>query len=98
MGFYTSLKQLIDQEDKLCQDIQTGINILDATKQMEQEGRDLSAHSEFIRRVGKKTGAKLGLLHEKRAEIGGRIMMLETQYCQVTSDHLNRPGGDGDGE
>lgn len=98
MDFYTSLMQLLREENKLCEDIQTGINILDATKQMEEEGMDLSAHSEFIRRVGEETGKKLNLLHRKRAEIGGRLMMLESTFSRVTSDHLNRPGGDGDGE
>lgn len=98
MGHYTSLLQMLWEEHILCDDIQTGINILDATKQMEEEGMDLSAHSEFIRRVGEETGKKLNLLHRKRAEIGGRIMMLESLFGRVTSDHLNRPGGDGDGE
>lgn len=98
MGHYTSLLQMLWEEYILCDDIQTGINILDATRQMEEEGLDLSAQSGFIKRVTEETGAKFEPLHKVRAEIGGRLMMLESLYGRVTSDHLNRPGGDGNGE
>lgn len=92
---YTSLLSLLQEEEKICREIQTRINILDGANQAEKDGHDMKRHEAILQRASEDIGALLPKLHKVRGEIGGKMMMLEAVAADVVSRRLQRSGEDG---
>ena len=74
---YTSVLSLLEQEEKICREIQTRINILDGADQAKKDGFDMDRHKALLERASDDLRTLLPGLHKVRAELGGRLMMLE---------------------
>ena len=73
MGFQ-SLMDKLQEEQHLCREIQTRINILRAAGQAQAEHRtDLTQHRELMTRLGCEIGQLSGELYMVRVEIGKRL-------------------------
>ena len=92
---YTSMMQMLQEEDKLCREIQDCMNILEAAKQVEDDGIDVSRHEEVLTQASLRMAKAFTPLHEVRCEIGGRLMMLTAMAEDLLMDHLHDPKHDG---
>ena len=80
---YTSLLSLLQQEEDICREIQTRINILAGAEQAEKDGRDMAPHAALLNKASEDIAAMLPKLHRLRAEIGSKMIMLEAVAADV---------------
>ena len=98
MKAYISIKQLLEREDRFCNQIQTAINFLAVFEEEEANGRDMSAHAAFKKRLEDQIAELLPQLRRVRAEIGGKVMMVEEIAAATLRERLRECGADGDDE
>ena len=92
---YKSFLEMARDEDRLCREIQLRLNIIETAKEVEAEGRDMTAHEAMLEKLHEETAKLLPALHAVRVAMGGRVMMLEDMAANVIRDRLRQPGGDG---
>lgn len=87
---YTSLLSLLQEEEKICREIQTRINILEGANQAEKDGHNMEPHSALLQRASEDIGMLLPQLHRLRGEIGGKLMMMEAVAADVVGRRLHQ--------
>lgn len=85
---YMSFMELMKREDAICRDIQLDINILAAAEAAEAEGIRSAEESTVVEKANGELPQLLADLHKVRAEMGGRIMMLEEIAAGVIREKL----------
>ena len=99
---YHSLLELLAQEDAVCRQLQTKVNILSALRQVEEEGREETAaqkerrkslRERLIRDVTDLSRSVAPL----RLAIGARIMELQAAAESVIRGEIERQDHDGEG-
>ena len=97
-----SLLELLAQEDAVCRQLQTKVNILSALRQVEEEGREETAaqkerrkslRERLIRDVTDLSRSVAPL----RLAIGARIMELQAAAESVIRGEIERQDHDGEG-
>ena len=71
--YYRSLLDLALEEDSLCEDIQMRINLLDAARQVELEGWDISKHAQLLSAAGNEAAVEMERLRAVRGELERRL-------------------------
>lgn len=92
---YTSMMQMLQEEDKLCREIQDCMNILEAAKQAEDDGIDVNRHEAVLTEASLRMAKAFTPLNKVRCEIGSRITMLIAMADDLLTDHLCDPKHDG---
>ena len=98
---YQSLLELLAQEDAVCRQLQTKINILSAIRQVEDEGKEASAEQK-ARRADLQKRLTVEVMNLSRAveplrvAIGARIMELQAAAESVIRAKLVRRENDGE--
>ena len=85
---YMSLMELMKREDAICREIQLDINILAAAEAAEAEGVRSAEESAVVEKANNELPKLLADLHKVRAEMGGRVMMLEEIAAGVIRQKL----------
>ena len=88
MNHFISSKQLAEKEDKICKEIQTVVNILDAFEQAEADGREMEKHKALKEKLENDLAVLLPKLRKVRAEMGARGMMLQEIASAVIRSRL----------
>lgn len=91
---YKSFLEMAKDEDRLCQEIQLRLNIIDAADQVRKDGGDVAAHGEMLAQASAEIARLLPALHTVRAAMGGRLMMLEDMAAVAIRERLGKPGGE----
>lgn len=98
---YTSLLELLKEEDAVCRKLQTRINILSAIRQVDEEGREETAEQKERRenlrkRMTKEVMDLSQVVDPLRVALGARLMELQAAAESVIRAELERSGSDGE--
>ena len=98
---YTSLLELLKEEDAVCRKLQTRINILSAIRQVDEEGREETAEQKARRddlqkRLARDVMELSRAVDPLRVAIGARIMELQAAAESVIRAELERSSSDGE--
>lgn len=98
---YTSLLELLKEEDAVCRKLQTRINILSAIRQVDEEGREETAEQKERRenlrkRMTKEVMDLSQVVDPLRVALGARLMELQAAAESVIRAELERSSSDGE--
>ena len=85
--------ETLRRAEELCSTITTRINIYDASRQVEDEGKDISNHMHLLDKAAEELDGLIPQLANIRAELNERLTELEETACRVVDHHLARPRG-----
>lgn len=97
---YQSLLELLAQEDAVCRQLQTKINILSAIRQVEEEGKEASAEqkarrADLQKRLTRDVMDLSRAVDPLRVTIGARLMELQSAAESVIRTEMERSENDG---
>ena len=98
---YTSLLELLKEEDAVCRKLQTRINILSAIRQVDEEGREETAEQKERRenlrkRMTKEVMDLSQVVDPLRVALGARVMELQAAAESVIRAEPERSSSDGE--